>query len=123
RLAAGRYQPEPAEFSPHVMLIELAHRYHGVLEGEAALVRQDATKLKRIVDRLVHHAAQRGRPRIIVVASRPLRLRIGPCDEVSFDPLAAPSPLGPAVARELTRLLGGEVTYGQDYFEVELPDL
>ncbi|HJZ84497.1 MAG TPA: histidine kinase dimerization/phospho-acceptor domain-containing protein [Polyangia bacterium] len=122
RLAAGRYRMEAAEFSPAISIAKVAAR-HGAEVTGAPLgpVVQDQAKFERLLDRLVHFCQKEGTPCIQVVAAAPLTLRVTPAPEASFDPLAAPNPLGPPVARALARLLGGDVTLEPGAFVVRLP--
>src|SRR5262245_47681103 len=124
RLAAGRYQPEPSRLSPWILIESVAARYGAAVTGTAgSAIQQDAAKLERVLDRLVQHAARTGQPTIEVVRPSPLVLRIFPVAEATFDPLAAPQPLGPSVARALARLCGGEVTLEDGAFLLTIPEM
>jgi signal transduction histidine kinase len=119
RLAAGRYKPERQDVDVRAIADAVAAR-HGaqVLGVPVAPARQDAQKLERLLDRLVMHAARSGAVTLEVVSAR--ELRVAPAGEVSFDPLDAPHPLGPPVARALARVLGGDVAIERGAFVVRL---
>ena|SRR5689334_24466463 len=123
RLGGGRYQPEPSELSPSIAIERVAARYGAVVSGRAgATLHQDAAKLERMLDRLVRHAARTGRPTIEMALASALVVRIFPVADAAFDPLAAPQPLGPSVARALARLCKGDVTLENGAFVLTLPD-
>jgi signal transduction histidine kinase len=124
RLQAGRYRPEPVTFDPAVTLRRVTDRWGAELVAPpGAAARQDEAKLERLVDRLVCHARRRGAPRVELVSAPPLLVRVTPVVDVSFDPLDLPQPLGPAVARGLARLCGGDVYVDGGGFVIDLPEL
>ena len=119
RLSAGRYKPEIAEVDVRQVAAKVAQRHGAHVTGEVeARTKQDAPKLERLLDRLVVHAMRAGMPTVEVRSAH--EIRIGPAGEVSFDPLDAPHPLGPPVARALAQLLGGEVEVEGGVFVVRL---
>ena len=119
RLSAGRYKPELSDIDVRQLVAKVAAKHGAQVTGAAeARTRQDAPKLERLLDRLVQHAARTATPTVNVRS--PKEITVAPAGDVSFDPLDAPHPLGPPVAKALARLLGGDVVVESGAFVVRL---
>jgi signal transduction histidine kinase len=119
RLAAGRYKPEPEDIDVSQVVTRVAVRHGAHIRGAAeARARQDPAKLERLLDRLMAHAARSGAVSVEVISAQ--EIRVAPAGEVSFDPLDAPHPLGPPVAKALARVLGGDVVVESGAFVIRL---
>jgi signal transduction histidine kinase len=123
RIAAGRARPEPVRCQLGSLLERVCGRWGAECVGTTpTLVYVDEAKLERALDRLIGAAGRGGnKVRIRAEPELPLRLRIEPAPEVSFDPVAPAPTLGPAVAREMVRLLGGDVRREAGAFLLEVP--
>jgi signal transduction histidine kinase len=123
RIAAGRARPEPVRCHLAALLERVCGRLGAEWVGTTPTsVYVDEAKLERALDRLVGAArGTGGKVRITVEPELPLRARIEPAPDVSFDPVAPAPTLGPAVARELLRLLGGDVRREAGAFLLEVP--
>ena len=119
RLTAGRYKTEPQDIDVRQVATRVAARHAARASGVAeARAMQDPNKLERLLDRLIVHAARAGAVTVEVVSAK--EIRVSPAADVSFDPLDAPHPLGPPVAKAMAQLLGGDVTVEAGAFVVRL---
>ena len=121
RLASGRYKAELQEIDVRQVATRVAARHAARASGVAeARAMQDPNKLERLLDRLIVHAARAGAVTVDVVSAKEIRVSPAGPGEVSFDPLDAPHPLGPPVAKAMAQLLGGDVTVEAGAFVVRL---
>jgi signal transduction histidine kinase len=123
RIAAGRARPEPVRCDLAGLLERVCGRCGAEWVGTTPTsVYVDEPKLERALDRLIGAATRTGeKVRVTTEPELPLRVRIEPAPEVSFDPMAPSTTLGAAVARELLLLLGGDVRREAGAFLLEVP--